>query len=126
MSALAIFTVQNSDLLLILGSRLNIRQTSYNWNSFARFATKIQVDVDAAELRKPLHRPDIPICCDVRLFLAEMAQQLSKQNENGFSSRHGKWLDLARGWKQKYPVVQPRQRVAGPPLNPYDFIDRAF
>jgi acetolactate synthase-1/2/3 large subunit len=55
------FTVQNSDLLLVLGSRLNIRQTSYNWNSFARFATKIQVDVDQAELRQPLHRPDIPI-----------------------------------------------------------------
>jgi thiamine pyrophosphate-dependent acetolactate synthase large subunit-like protein len=51
------FTVQNSDVLLVLGSRLNIRQTSYNWASFARFATKIQVDVDAAELRKPLHQP---------------------------------------------------------------------
>ncbi len=70
------FTVQNSDVLLVLGSRLNIRQTSYNWNSFARFAIKIQVDVDAAELRKPLHQPDVPIHCDVKLFLAEMARQL--------------------------------------------------
>jgi acetolactate synthase I/II/III large subunit len=117
------FTVQNSDLLLILGSRLNIRQISYNWNSFARFATKIQVDVDAAELRKPLMRSDIPICCDVKLFLAEMAKQLG---EDHWSSRHEKWLDHARRWKQKYPVVQPRQRVPGPPLNPYDFIDKLF
>ena len=72
------FTVQNSDLLLVLGSRLNIRQTSYNWDSFARFANKIQVDVDPAELRKPLHRPDVPICCDVKPFLAEMASQLGE------------------------------------------------
>ena len=118
------FTVQNSDLLLVLGSRLNIRQTSYNWNSFARFAIKIQVDVDPAELRKPLHQPDIPICCDVKLFLAEMVRQLEGGNHS--NSRHEKWLDHARCWKEKYPVVQPRQRVAGPPLNPYDFIDRLF
>jgi acetolactate synthase-1/2/3 large subunit len=118
------FTVQNSDLLLVLGSRLNIRQTSYNWNSFARFATRIQVDVDPAELRKPLHHPDIPICCDVKLFLAEMASQLGEGDYS--SSRHEKWLNYARQWKAKYPVVQLRQRVAGPPLNPYDFIDRLF
>ncbi|HET7891567.1 MAG TPA: thiamine pyrophosphate-binding protein [Candidatus Sulfotelmatobacter sp.] len=117
------FTVQNADLVLVLGSRLNIRQTSYNWNSFARFATKIQVDVDAAELRKPLMRPDIPICCDVKLFLAEMAKQLENTQSN---ARHEQWLAHARCWKQKYPVVQPKQRIAGPPLNPYDFIDKLF
>lgn len=118
------FTVQNSDLLLVLGSRLNIRQTSYNWHSFARFATKIQVDVDPAELRKPLHQPDIPICCDLKCFLAEMAGQLRESDYR--SGIHQQWLDRARQWKQKYPVVQARQRVAGPPLNPYDFIDRLF
>jgi acetolactate synthase-1/2/3 large subunit len=118
------FTVQNSDLLLVLGSRLNIRQTSYNWGSFARFATKIQVDVDPAELRKPLHQPDIPICCDVKIFLAEMARQLG--DEKLSNSRHKEWLERARQWKTRYPVVQVRQRVSGPPLNPYDFIDKLF
>ena len=118
------FTVQNSDVLLILGSRLNIRQTSYNWGSFARFATKIQVDVDAAELRKPLHQPDVPIHCDVKVFLAEMARQLEGAPQE--ICCHKEWLDRARQWKGKYPVVQNKQRVPGPPLNPYDFIDRLF
>ena len=45
-----IFVVQNSDLLLILGSRLNIRQVSYNFKSFAREAFKIWVDIDEIEL----------------------------------------------------------------------------
>jgi len=118
------FTVQNSDVLLVLGSRLNIRQTSYNWNSFARFATKIQVDVDGAELCKPLLRPDIPIHCDLKLFLEEMDRQL---DESPFSSSSSAgWLEWAREWKHKYPVVQTRQRVSGPPLNPYDFIDQLF
>ena len=118
------FTVQNSDVLLVLGSRLNIRQTSYNWGSFARFATKIQVDVDAAELRKPLHQPDVPLHCDVKLFLAEMARQLGACNRT--NSSHQEWLAYARQRKEKYPVVQPKQRVPGPPMNPYDFIDKLF
>ncbi len=118
------FTVQNADVLLVLGSRLNIRQTSYNWNSFARFATKIQVDVDEAELRKPLHKPDVPIHCDLKLFLAEMARQL--EDRSNLCPKHEDWLERARQWKVKYPVVQPSQRVSGPPLNPYDFIDRLF
>ena len=63
------FTVQNADVLLILGSRLNIRQVSYNWASFAREAFKIQVDVDAAEVKKPTIRPDLPIHCDLRVAL---------------------------------------------------------
>jgi len=42
------FSVQNADVLLVIGSRLNIRQVSYNWESFARNAFKIQVDVDPA------------------------------------------------------------------------------
>jgi len=118
------FTVQNSDLLLVLGSRLNIRQISYNWKSFARFATGIQVDIDEAELRKPLHRPDVAIHCDVKIFLAEMARQLERSIPANLA--HAQWLDRARQWKTRYPMVQQKQRVAGPPLNPYDFIERLF
>jgi len=118
------FTVQNSDVLLVLGSRLNIRQTSYNWASFARFATKIQVDVDAAEFTKPMHQPDVAIHCDVRDFLTEMLRQLG--NETSVNNAHAEWLVCAREWKTKYPVVQERQKGDGPPLNPYYFIDRLF
>lgn len=118
------FTVQNSDVLLVLGSRLNIRQTSYNWGSFARFATKIQVDVDAAEFTKPLHHPDVAIHCDVKVFLQEMLRQLSA--EPCPCKDHAGWLERARQWKTKYPVVQEKQKGDGPPLNPYYFIDRLF
>jgi acetolactate synthase I/II/III large subunit len=118
------FTVQNSDVLLVLGSRLNIRQTSYNWASFARFATKIQVDVDAAEFTKPTQQPNVAIHCDLKDFLTEMLRQLG---ENTIANEaHAAWLERARQWKTKYPVVQERQKTDGPPLNPYYFIDRLF
>jgi acetolactate synthase-1/2/3 large subunit len=64
----------------------------------------------------------VPIHCDVKLFLAEMARQL----ESGYAPKHEKWLSFARQWKTKYPVVQEKQRVSGPPLNSYDFIDKLF
>jgi acetolactate synthase-1/2/3 large subunit len=117
-------TVQNSDVLLVLGSRLNIRQTSYNWASFARFAVKIQVDVDAAELVKPTFRPDIGIHCDVKVFLTEMLRQLSP--EPNTSPAHAKWLAWCQQRKVNFPVVQEKQKLDGPPLNPYYFIDKLF
>jgi acetolactate synthase I/II/III large subunit len=118
------FTVQNCDVLLVLGSRLNIRQTSYNWDSFARFATRIQVDVDSEELSKPQQKPTVGIHCDVKVFLEEMLRQL--QNGGYSCKAHEEWLGRARQWKEKYPVVQDRQKVEGPPVNPYYFIDRLF
>lgn len=117
------FTVQNADTLLVLGSRLNIRQVSYNWKAFARHAFKIQVDVDAAELDKPTVRPDLPIHCDLKVFLSEMARQLSKSGYTP-APAHGEWLSWCKGLSARYPVVQPKQREAGSRVNPYHFAEQ--
>ena len=116
------FTVQSADLLLILGSRLNIRQTSYNWQSFARQAFKIQVDVDDAEFHKPTVQPNLAIHCDLKRFLREMLRQCDTGHVR--PETHAKWLGWCRERVQRYPVVQERQRNAGPPLNPYYFIEQ--
>jgi acetolactate synthase-1/2/3 large subunit len=118
------FTVQNSDALLVLGSRLNIRQVSYNWQSFAREAFKIQVDVDLAELHKPTVRPDLGIHCDLKVFLREMLRQL--EAEPGKPQHHAAWLAWCRERVGRYPVVCEKYRVPGPPLNPYHFVERLF
>jgi acetolactate synthase-1/2/3 large subunit len=118
------FTVQSSDALLILGSRLNIRQVSYNWESFARYAYKMQVDVDAAELRKPTVRPDLGIHCDLKIFLREMLRQLPESTYR--ARRHAPWLEACRQRRDCYPVVQDKYRQPGPPLNPYYFVEQLF
>jgi len=117
--------VQNADVLLVLGSRLNIRQVSYNWPSFARCAFKIQVDADIAELNKPTVRPDMPVHCDVRLFLEELERQIDSLSFD--AGRHTEWLAWCKEWVARYPVVLPRHRVAGEQyINPYHFLDRLF
>ncbi len=117
------FTVQNSDVLLVLGSRLNIRQVSYNWTAFAREAFKIWVDIDEAELEKPFVRPDLPIHCDLKVFLRELSAAL-----DGWQPKpaHREWLSWCRERVARYPVVQPAHRQSRSPLNPYYFIELLF
>ena len=119
------FTVQNSDLLLVIGSRLPIRQVSYNWGSFARAAYKIFVDVDPAELAKPMAKADLPVPYDAKLFLKEMERQIAA---DGFdAAAHTKWLDWCKSRHARYPVVTPAQReTPGKTINPYHFLDRLF
>jgi len=118
------FTVQNAETLLILGSRLNIRQVSYNWPAFARHAFKIQVDVDAAELNKPTVKPDLAVHCDARVFLEELDRQLDRA---GFDAgRHADWLAWCKERVARYPVVQPHQRIFNGRINPYHFMETLF
>jgi acetolactate synthase-1/2/3 large subunit len=114
------FTVQNADVLLVLGSRLNIRQISYNWKDFARNAYKIQVDIDPAELEKPTMKPDLPLVADLKDFLGELNRQIEA---SGFDSRaHADWLAWCRKRVSRYPVVTEKHRT-GVPISPYHFLD---
>ncbi len=114
------FSVQNADLLLVLGSRLNIRQISYNWKDFARNAYKIQVDVDPAELDKPTVKPDMPLVADLREFLPELSRQIDAAGIDGRA--HADWLAWCRKRVARYPVVTEKQRTASP-ISPYHFLD---
>jgi acetolactate synthase-1/2/3 large subunit len=114
------FTVQNSDLVLMVGSRMPIRQVSYNWENFARHAYKIQVDADEAELKKPTMNLDLPIHSDAKLFLEELERQIDKSDyqANKFTS----WVKWCKERMLKYPVLQPKHSDPEKPLNPYYFI----
>lgn len=117
------FAVQNADLLLILGSRLNIRQVSYNWQTFAPRACKIQVDVDPAELNKPTVKPDIAITADVKHFLAALAQALEQWET---LPKHREWLTWCKERLARYPNVLPKQREFKGKINPYYFVETLF
>jgi len=113
------FTVQNADLLLILGCRLNIRLVSYNWEKFARHAFKIMVDADAAELKKPTLNIDLPIHADLRSFLPALSEATTE-----WKPRHTAWLAWCRERVSRYPVVLPEYWEPRDKVNPYCFMDR--
>jgi len=113
---------QSADLLLVLGSRLNIRQVSYNWQSFAREAFKIWVDIDPVELRKPNVVPDMPVVADLAgLIPALLAQPYAGPNED-----HREWMEWARERVRRFPVVLPEYHDHGPLMHPYVAMDALF
>lgn len=113
------FAVQNSDLLLILGSRMPIRQLSYNWENFAREAYKIHIDIDPAELQRPFLKSDLPLVYDAKFILTALNQYIKKQNKT-FNFKN--WLDWCFERKLKYPVVLDHHKDPKKPINPYNFI----
>jgi acetolactate synthase-1/2/3 large subunit len=118
------FAVQNSDVLLILGSRLNIRQTGYTFKSFARAAYKIWVDIDPAELHRPTIQPDLPIIADAKEFLLEAKRQL--ENHKWDSTQHAGWLAWCKERQARYPAVLPKHRTFNGKINPYYFMEVLF
>jgi acetolactate synthase I/II/III large subunit len=115
------FAVQNADLVLVLGSRLNIRQVSYNWKAFARSAYKIWVDIDENELRKPSVQADMPI----HASLADLLPALAARDYPGPSAAHRAWLAWCKERQQRYPVVLPEYHERAQ-VNPYVFMDQLF
>lgn len=113
------FAVQNSDLVLAVGSRLSIRQVGYNWKSWARAAKKIVVDIDSEELKKKTVGADLPVWADAKDFL----ESLDKKIPDGTKLfANTEWLDRCAGWKAGYPVVQPRHYADDEYANVYAFI----
>lgn len=115
------FAVQNADLVLIVGSRMPIRQVSYNWENFARGAYKIQVDIDAAELKKPTMKPDLPLQYDAGDFLSAVAKELCSSDDFDKNKYDG-WLDWCKQRKARYPTILPHHSDENKPINPYHFL----
>ena len=98
------FMQQNSDFFLSIGARLNLLQTGYNFDGFARAAYKIMVDIDENELHKINVRPDLPICADAGDFIRE----LLKHRDLIQKKDRGAWFSYGDRMKKKYPLV-PRE-----------------
>lgn len=115
------FVVENSDLLIILGCRLNIRQISYNYQDFAKNAYKIMVDIDAGELHKPTLSINMPIHANVRDVIQDLLRAEYKTTAD-----KDKWLNWAHDMGNKYPAALPEYYLKGKPMNPYAFMEKFF
>ncbi len=113
------FVVQEADVLLVLGCRMNIRQISYNYKEWAKNAYKIVVEIDEAELNKPTVNVDMKIHAD-------LADVLKSINASDYEKNpiHAEWVKWGRNVDSKYPACLPSYCEADKPLNPYTFIDR--
>jgi acetolactate synthase-1/2/3 large subunit len=113
------FTIQNSDLLLSLGSRQDGRQTGGKVASFAREAKKYIVDIDARELSHQQVKGDVNIHADLKEFIPYLMNLMQKQN----ISKLNWWLKKTKEWQNKYKVVLPEYKKMKNKVNGYVFMD---
>lgn len=106
--------MQQSDVLLVLGSRLGLQQTGFNWQEFAPLAEVIQVDVDPAELAKGHPRVAVPIAADAD----DLLRRLVERDLGG----HRDWVAHCRHIRAAVPLVEPVNQTGQGYLSPYVFV----
>jgi acetolactate synthase I/II/III large subunit len=118
----AVTSMQQSDLLIALGSRFDDRVTG-KVEGFAPDAKVIHVDVDPAELGK-VRRPDVPIVGDCRLVIEELVAAVRGLVEGGvaFPDRSA-WKQTISGWQETYPLTY-QQSEPGEALKPQFVLER--
>ena len=120
-SRAANFAVQNSDLVLNFGSRLDTRITGGKPENFARSAKVVSIDIDRHELNKQRGLDVyLKINEDLNKFLSTFNLVLKKFKFSASSS----WKNICKQWKLKYPNVQSSYYKQEKYVNPYCFIDR--
>jgi acetolactate synthase-1/2/3 large subunit len=114
------FAVQNSDLLIILGSSLPVAEIGYDYLQFAREACIVVVDIDLSSHMKKTIDIDLLIESDVKEFLESLDSALKKKKVK----TGGQWQETCLRWRQKYPVCIPEYEQMKEKVNKYYFIEK--
>lgn len=109
------FALQNCDLLLVLGARLDASLTAYAPEHLARGACKTVVDVDPAELAKLAPHVQQPVQADAGAFL----DALLSASESVVPGDYAEWQSRCAEWMRRYPVVTEEHRHARGPVSVY-------
>ena len=113
------FAVQNSDLLLCIGSKMDFTQTGFDTKSFARAAKKIVIDIDKNEIKKLDFKIDLKIIADAGAVLEEIATEFNNLKDRDRSY----WKNKIKEWRKKYPIVSKEYYTTTGLINPYMLID---
>lgn len=106
------FAVQNSDLVIVLGSRLSVALTGFEYELFARDATVVVVDIDAEEHKKNTVNINLMIEADLRYFFGCIELDYKTNIE---------WTDKCLYWKEKWPIYNKAYGLEEK-INMYEFI----
>ncbi len=107
------FAIQNCDLLIVVGSRMDVRQTGANINQFAKNAKIIQLDIDEAQLNNR-------VICDstVHIDCEYFFQQFLKTDINN-KTEWRKWCELLTKHSSKTKINEYKDWV----ISPFDIMN---
>lgn len=106
--------LQQADFALIVGSRLGLQQTGFNWQQFVPKGFVAQIDLDRAELEKGHPVVDMPIQGDANQFLAEfLNEELAPKLD---------WLGYAKGIREAIPLAEKINTPREGYISPFDLV----
>jgi len=112
------FSVQNSDLLVILGSRMGAPLIGGNAAFFAPNAKKIQIDIDPYELKEENKlKINLKINSDLKFFIEHLKKERNLWKANKL------WLSRICYLKNKYPIVTKDYYLQKNFVDPYVFFN---
>lgn len=116
------FTVQNADLIIVVGARLHTNSTGTPSCDFARYAKKIVIDIDMGEIEKFEKlglKVDSYLNVDAKIFYMEFREYLKSSLLD--NNRYKIWRKTVADWKKKYPIYlenYAKEKL----VNPYEFM----
>lgn len=102
------FAVQNSDLLICLGTRLSQNLTGGNLPSFAKSARIVLIDIDKAELNK-FDNKGLKIDLKIHSSLKDFFSTFFSMSEHMNFNASEKWIEKIKHWKKVFPM--PEQEI---------------
>ena len=118
--------LQEADLILSVGCRLDTSVTAFNDKNFGKSAKKIIIDIDENEIRRMEVDKEIAIACDAKAFLLELLSQI-EGSKNMLAERQSiwqRWVLHCNELRMKYPVVTKEHAEAKGYVSAYYFIDK--
>jgi len=109
-SRYANLAIHESDLLLVLGSRLDVRQTGSVTKEFAPNAKVIHIDLDLAELEHTRVHTELQIHADIKKTLQIINDKLQNIKLPDWSE----WNEQIKHWKSEYRLSYDSKKVLKP------------
>lgn len=120
--------LQEADLILSIGCRLDNSVTAFNDRNFGKNAKKIIVDIDANELRRMDMDKEVEIVCDAGVFLQELLNRIEGDKDFAASSEREKvwkrWLTRCKELRAAYPVITEEHAKTKEYVSAYYFIGK--
>lgn len=111
--------IQQCDLLIVVGARLGLQQTGFNWEEFAPLAKIIHVDIDPLELAKANPGADLRVEADANQSFAPLLEEFARVRKPANSD----WLGFIAEIKAALPTNEPSNAIYEDFANPFDFVN---
>jgi acetolactate synthase-1/2/3 large subunit len=110
--------LQQSDLIIAVGTRLGLQQTGFAWEQFAPLADIYQVDIDLVELEKGHPKIKQGIHQDADTFLEALLTQ-----SRDFEFKIDAWLSFGEKVLKAFPLNDTRNVTTKGFISPFELMD---